>query len=702
MNGPLSVPVVNFLSKAEAAVAYAEAGWRVGALWWIKPDGTCACETKCTKPGKHPIGRPGYLLHGKKDFTTNVNVVRGWWSNPLFGNANVGILPDTDDDGRIYSALDIDDPTKWAEAGVDLPVSGPCQLTGSGNKRRHHLYWWPAGSDLRLNGPLPGTGAEMKGGGLGYIVVEPSATVGPYLWKRAGVVPEAPAELTAILAREPVTTDTDGDCCAIPEAIGRDPGGHDWLLARAGHMRGNHGNPPSVIRAHLIDCLPAMRPPYAPGEGERIVDGILEYDEKHPERIPPGGRIILTNSGPVQEVEVEAAAAWPEPPDEAAYCGLAGDLVRAVADITEADPVALLGTTLAIFGVLAGPGCGIYQGSMQKPNLYVVLVGETGHSRKGTSLTSARAVFDQAYPGYDQLFVPGLGSGEGLIKHLSGSEEHTADPRALLLETEFGRFLTAMCREGSTISPIVRDAWDGTPIGRFLARSTALVTRHHVGLLAHTTPSELAAKLQGNEAANGFGNRILWLAVRRTKRLASPPNPAPYVSGYVRALHEAIVEAQPPRELAFSDEAADRWGVLYDQIAERHPFGLAGALTARAEAQTARLALVYALMDRSETVGLPHLEAAIALEAYEERSVNSIFGRSTGNPNADELWHMLKDGPVPWLSIRQSLGLRMTAEVTAVVRVLTDLGLAELVRERRAGETPGRPTRTLRLKGAAQ
>jgi hypothetical protein len=129
----------------------------------------------------------------------------------------VGVLPDTDDEGRIYSALDIDSPAKWAEAGVDLPKIGPCQTTGTnedpewrkdhpGENRRHHLYWWPAGTNLKLNGPLAGTGAELKGGGLGYIVVEPSATVGPYRWVRTGEVSQAPEELTAILARGPVAT----------------------------------------------------------------------------------------------------------------------------------------------------------------------------------------------------------------------------------------------------------------------------------------------------------------------------------------------------------------------------------------------------------------------------------------------------------------------------------------------------------------
>ena len=110
--------------------------------------------------------------------------------------------------------------------------------------------------------------------------------------------------------------------------------------------------------------------------------------------------------------------------------------------------------------------------------------------------------------------VPGLGSGEGLIEYLKANE---ADPRALVFETEFGPLLTAMSREGSTLSPIIRNAWDGVPLGRHVAsqKASGTVLDHHVGVLANITGIELAQKLTSVEAANGFGNRFLWLGVRR-------------------------------------------------------------------------------------------------------------------------------------------------------------------------------------------
>ena len=69
---------------------------------------------------------------------------------------------------------------------------------------------------------------------------------------------------------------------------------------------------------------------------------------------------------------------------------------------------------------------------------------------------------------------------------------------------------------------------------------------------------------------------------------------------------------------------------------------MTGAILARAEAQVMRLACVYALLDRSCLVELEHLEAALALWDYSERSAEYVFGDSLGNPVADEILRALR------------------------------------------------------------
>ena len=147
-----------------------------------------------------------------------------------------------------------------------------------------------------------------------------------------------------------------------------------------------------------------------------------------------------------------AATDWPTRPDDAVYHGALGEIVRAVAPHTEADPVGVLGTLLASVGTAMGNLRYIYQGSAQAPNLFVVLVGDSSTGRKGTAGSIAREVMNRAYPDWSQLIVAGLGSGEGLVGYLKANEKQ-GEPRALVMESEFGRLLTVMAREGSTLSP---------------------------------------------------------------------------------------------------------------------------------------------------------------------------------------------------------------------------------------------------------
>jgi hypothetical protein len=390
------------------------------------------------------------------------------------------------------------------------------------------------------------------------------------------------------------------------------------------------------------------------------------------------------------------AATWPEPPAEAAYHGVMGDIARAVAPFTEADPVGVLGTCLAMFGAACGGGRTLYQGSQQRTNLSILIVGGTGFSgRKGTALDVARRVFALAYPDLDGVWLVGVASGEAITGHLG---RHESEERVLIVETEFGRLLTIMNREGSTLSAILRNAWDGVPLGHARARDESLVPRHHVTILGHITPIELRAKLTDTDAGNGFANRLLFLAVRRTQLIPFPKAPDELVRQYVEPLHRAIVEARTGGEMAFDAAARDRWEDFYAELAMTPRLGLAGAVTGRHEAQVARLALVYALADRSSAVGVAHLEAAIALADYARRSAVWALGDSTGNRHADALRRMLVDGQLSWDDAKRELGLRAAADMVAAVAVLVDAGLAELV-----SVTPprgGRPRRILWAKGA--
>jgi hypothetical protein len=106
-----------------------------------------------------------------------------------------------------------------------------------------------------------------------------------------------------------------------------------------------------------------------------------------------------------------------------------------------------------------------------------------------------------------------------------------------------------------------------------------------------------------------------------------------------------------------------------------------GAIIGRAEAQVVRLSCVYALLDKSAEISLKHLEAALALWDYCERSAFVVFGDSTGNLVADGILKAMKEhGPLDKTQISDLFGRNRSADEI-------DWALTLLEREGRAIQT---------------
>ena len=97
-----------------------------------------------------------------------------------------------------------------------------------------------------------------------------------------------------------------------------------------------------------------------------------------------------------QMAGADTSADWPVI-DEAAYHGLAGEVMRTIEPHTEADPVAILLQVLTYFGNVVGRGP-YYQVESDRhhANLFCVLVGRSAKGRNGTSGGRARAVMQLA------------------------------------------------------------------------------------------------------------------------------------------------------------------------------------------------------------------------------------------------------------------------------------------------------------------
>src|SRR5580658_1170227 len=129
---------------------------------------------------------------------------------------------------------------------------------------------------------------------------------------------------------------------------------------------------------------------------------------------------------------------WPEPPDAAAYHGLAGEIVWAIAPHTEADPVAVLVQLLVAYGSLIGGGaCFKVERTRHYPNEFALLVGHSAVSRKGSALVQVKELLGEVQADFPSRMKKGLSSGEGvvwLLRDPSGNDAGAPDRRLLVAE----------------------------------------------------------------------------------------------------------------------------------------------------------------------------------------------------------------------------------------------------------------------------
>ena len=397
---------------------------------------------------------------------------------------------------------------------------------------------------------------------------------------------------------------------------------------------------------------------------------------------------------------------WPTPMRQEAYYGLAGEFVSLTLPHTEGDPVALLTQFLISFGNIIGRSA-----YFQVEETYhysrdnVVIVGDSAKSRKGTSKDHVDKRFEIADPQwFKECMVSGLGSGEALIYQVR-DDPHITDKRRLVTETEFASILKVSNRKDNILSMVIRNSWDDKSLRNITKGSNIQATNSHMSIIGHITQYELSQNLKKGDMANGFGNRFLWICVRRSKLLPQGGQIRTVdFTDFDRRLLEAINYTKALAgglekgcEVSRDKEAADFWESHYPTLSQAKP-GILGALTSRSEPHVVRLSLIYALLDKSPVINLQHLKAALAVWDYAEDSVSYIFGKKIGNKGADKILEALRNAPrgLTRSGISKLFqGNYDVIQIDTAINILKSQGL--ILEEKSSTQGTGRPTTTYKV-----
>ncbi|MDL2313505.1 DUF3987 domain-containing protein [Desulfovibrio sp. OttesenSCG-928-C14] len=378
---------------------------------------------------------------------------------------------------------------------------------------------------------------------------------------------------------------------------------------------------------------------------------------------------------------------WPNFPAKACP-GFLGEFVNLTVKNSEADPSAVCITFLVrfcaeVFGF--APDCGphiLVGDTIHPPRLFAVICGNSSKSRKGTSRHPVSRLFnkkDSAARGIPTDLRPParesggpLSTGEGLAFTLKEETEEEreqwqqqnpgeplrdkADKRLFIVDEEFSSALTCIKRTGNTLSMALRCFWDSGDYSPLTKSSPVAVRGAHVNILSHITAQELSACLDAIQAVNGFGNRFLWACARRTKLVPLPERmPDTQLTPLQQELWQTVALAQDLKELKLTSHAKELWEYIYAELSQETP-GLVGSLISRAEAQTLRLALCYALLDKKHQIEEEHLQSACAMWNYCKESALYIFSHWGSNSLEEKIADFLKSGPLTSTELNAALG----------------------------------------------
>lgn len=341
-----------------------------------------------------------------------------------------------------------------------------------------------------------------------------------------------------------------------------------------------------------------------------------------------------------------------------ALCGVLAEMVEAACANSEAVPSTVAIHLLARFAVTMGRTAHINIGDEQRHlRMNALIVGPTSKGRKGTSAFMPRRLFELV--GQKDVFVPvvreltALSTGEGLIHQVRDPfhnfEGEIVDPgvddkRLFCDVSEFAGVLAQARREASTISPVLRDAFDGVRLTIPTKTSFNEATDTHIVVVGSVPETEILKTLTSTDITNGLANRFPMFYSVRTKSVPFPQPTAPELMGrFASHLAAALHDAREVGEIRMTTDARDYWRVFYEQLEEKaHPPAVA-ALLARQSTYALIFAALLALMNRQREISPDHLIAAEAWIDYWEETVLFVFSNGEQNEHAIKMRALKND-----------------------------------------------------------
>jgi hypothetical protein len=392
---------------------------------------------------------------------------------------------------------------------------------------------------------------------------------------------------------------------------------------------------------------------------------------------------------------------------ESCWRGLFVDYRELVGPTTEAPDAYHFASFSVVVGALLGRRVWVHYANRLYPNFYMVLAGTSGLPRKSTSWNRGRDLVDALHDASaDSASKPpiqvihGTGSAEGLLDALDGNRRVV-----VMVADEFRTLLGKGKQEGSILVPCLTELFSCRDYRLQTRQKTVIATEPFMSIVANTTVSWLEQSLAENDILGGFAGRFLYVIGEPKEPLPFPPKPDRVkFDSLVQSLNQcrslADELAKGGGELLPSEEAKATFAEYYRQLHGRcEGDSLQTTLLRRLPDYCWKLALLYAVMDKSRVIDVDHITPAIEAVRFFEGCVHEVFstfGQSRTARKEEQLLGILREAQEPVSKRDLYKALHISAsQLDMLSRGLMAAGMVRSVDL--AGRVPGRTVPHLEL-----
>lgn len=336
------------------------------------------------------------------------------------------------------------------------------------------------------------------------------------------------------------------------------------------------------------------------------------------------------------------------PVPDIAYQGFVNEYIQLMRPTTEAPDAFHLGVALTIFGSMLGRSVYASFGKRLHANLFTLLLGDSGSSRKDTAISCGITLLKTTYNTTSEIAVTGhkastvmvgsgvkvatdISSGEGLISTLKDN------PNVLMYLSEFSRLMGNVGRQGTrTIAPVLMEAFDTPDSLSNLAKLNPVEAKEpYLSILAATQPLILEQLMSEGDIHSGFINRWIIIPGKSEAPIYWPPEmDREWLSVLFQNITAMIGIQKEPRAIVGSDDAKAYWKEWYEPHWYQERSEEEKSMAVRHPAMAIKIALIYAVLNGDSVIERRHLEVGTAIVEWMFEQVRTLLPSWGASPLA--------------------------------------------------------------------